>query len=256
MIDTDFRCKHCDRPMWRKGTPLEDRPAGSILHSGHGACTTCYHRLYTVGGLTRDDASPVKTGTPREHWDSITVDMSWHDKGRCNDDDVDAELFFHPEKERGAKRTRRAEAAKAVCRACPVMGECRSSSLETREPHGTWGGLSELERAALLEGRPMPVARPRRTRQRVTPDLAPLVLTVPAVPRSAMGRRTPAGPVIDHMRRLYDTGYSLNEIARTAGLHHTSLGALMSEVREDVTERTATLVLGTRPTPDAESVAA
>lgn len=62
----------------------------------------------------------------------------------------DPSMFFHPEGERGAARRRRADAAKEVCLACPVLQECREHALAAREPYGVWGGMSEDERAAVL----------------------------------------------------------------------------------------------------------
>jgi WhiB family redox-sensing transcriptional regulator len=35
----------------------------------------------------------------------------------------------------------------SICSACPVRVECASSALANGEEHGTWGGLSEKERA-------------------------------------------------------------------------------------------------------------
>jgi len=72
----------------------------------------------------------------------------WQYQGACRD--ADDTLFFHPEGERGSTRRRRAEAAKAICNACPVMLQCREQSLRVRETYGVWGGLSEDERAAIL----------------------------------------------------------------------------------------------------------
>ena len=43
--------------------------------------------------------------------------------------------------------------AKAICRSCPVLEECREYSLEVREGHGIWGGLNEMERRAMLRQR-------------------------------------------------------------------------------------------------------
>ena len=40
----------------------------------------------------------------------------------------------------------RASAAKEICRACPVLQQCRSHALSGREPYGVWGGLTEDER--------------------------------------------------------------------------------------------------------------
>ncbi len=72
----------------------------------------------------------------------------WQLRGACRGSD--GELFFHPENERGAARTRREEAAKAVCHGCPVLLSCRAHALSVREPYGVWGGLSESDRCALI----------------------------------------------------------------------------------------------------------
>ena len=71
----------------------------------------------------------------------------WQARGACVTEDT--ELFFHPENERGPRREARERAAKAVCARCPVLTQCREWALETREPFGVWGGLSEPEREAL-----------------------------------------------------------------------------------------------------------
>jgi len=42
------------------------------------------------------------------------------------------------------------EYAQALCAGCPVTVECLRYSLDTREPYGVWGGVSEVTRAALL----------------------------------------------------------------------------------------------------------
>ena len=71
----------------------------------------------------------------------------WQYDGVCMG--VDSDVFFSPEAERGAKRARREEAAKALCRTCPVIDKCREHALSVREPYGVWGGLTESERAQL-----------------------------------------------------------------------------------------------------------
>lgn len=39
--------------------------------------------------------------------------------------------------------------AKAICRVCPVKGDCLEHALRHRERHGIWGGRSERERRRL-----------------------------------------------------------------------------------------------------------
>jgi WhiB family redox-sensing transcriptional regulator len=177
----------------------------------------------------------------------------WEKQSLCAQ--TDDTLFFHPEGERGATRRARAEAAKAICRTCPVMMECRAKSLRTREQYGTWGGLSEDERARVLAGKPLKVRTPKAPPK---PKLAPLVMAGPEIPRHSLKRNVPAGPTVDHLRRLGDAGYTISDVARAAGLHHTGLGEIASGSRESVTERTAALILSvcTEDEAAARSVAA
>ena len=72
----------------------------------------------------------------------------WQLEGSCRQ--VNPEVFFHPEGERGPTRSNREAAAKAVCAGCPVLQLCREAALAAREPYGVWGGLSESEREAIL----------------------------------------------------------------------------------------------------------
>ncbi|MFT0762436.1 WhiB family transcriptional regulator [Scrofimicrobium sp. R131] len=80
-------------------------------------------------------------GPLMEKWD-------WQYDGVCRD--LDTEMFFHPEGERGAARRRRAAAAKAICATCPVLEQCREHALSAREPYGIWGGMTEEERRIYL----------------------------------------------------------------------------------------------------------
>jgi WhiB family transcriptional regulator, redox-sensing transcriptional regulator len=90
----------------------------------------------------------------------VMEEWEWQYQGACRD--LDPEAFFHPDGERGPRRRNRENAAKAVCASCPVIAACRAHALAVQEPYGIWGGLSEDDRAAILE------------RQGVTP------LTIPA----------------------------------------------------------------------------
>ncbi|WP_405719790.1 WhiB family transcriptional regulator [Streptomyces sp. NBC_01537] len=70
--------------------------------------------------------------------------MDWRQNAVCSEEDP--ELFF-PVGNTGPALLR-IEEAKAVCRRCPVMQECRQWALETGQDAGVWGGLSEDERRA------------------------------------------------------------------------------------------------------------
>lgn len=178
------------------------------------------------------------------------TDTSWHAQGVCRDEDDT--LFFHVEGERGAMRRRRAEASKAICRTCPVMATCAADALARREPFGTWGGMSEDERARELAGKPAP----RLPLIEVTATSAPtarLVRTGPEVMHSARGRRVSTAPVIGHVRHLLEAGYSVPEIAKASDVMAESVRRI-ARGGELATERTIAMLL--RVQPEASEVAA
>ncbi|WP_082981572.1 WhiB family transcriptional regulator [Mycolicibacterium mucogenicum] len=72
----------------------------------------------------------------------------WQLQARCRGADV--RTFFSPDGERGHARLERETRAKLLCQACPVLAHCRAHALRVGEPYGTWGGLTEAERARLL----------------------------------------------------------------------------------------------------------
>ena len=74
--------------------------------------------------------------------------LLWQESAACRGP-LGAVFFPPPVTERKRERRAREEKAKEICRACPVMLECRSYAVEIREQHGVWGGLSEKERRTL-----------------------------------------------------------------------------------------------------------
>lgn len=78
----------------------------------------------------------------------------WQLRSACRN--LDSTLFFHPERERGPAKAERETRAKRICRACPVIAECRAHALRVDEPYGVWGGLSAIERRELLGARHFP----------------------------------------------------------------------------------------------------
>jgi len=78
----------------------------------------------------------------------VTEVWNWQMRGACRG--MDSGFFFHPENERGPARALRESRAKEVCQRCPVINQCATWALTTREPYGVWGGLSETERATIL----------------------------------------------------------------------------------------------------------
>ena len=92
-----------------------------------------------IGGLS---PSPV----------SVAGGRGWRQRAACQG--MDSSRFFGPERERAPAEVARIEAAKRVCAGCAVVPDCRAFALQTGEPYGVWGGLSEYERAEMLESIP------------------------------------------------------------------------------------------------------
>ena len=62
--------------------------------------------------------------------------MNWDVEAACQS--ADPELFF-PSSPRGNSFLA-TQAAKRVCRGCPVRTQCLEFALEARLEHGVWGG--------------------------------------------------------------------------------------------------------------------
>src|SRR3954453_8391795 len=84
--------------------------------------------------------------------------LEWTDDGACHGQ---SRLFFAPPGERPEARAVREAQARAVCRSCEVVRNCRDWAREHRE-YGFWGGESEEERAAAGFRVDMPVGRVAR----------------------------------------------------------------------------------------------
>ena len=54
---------------------------------------------------------------------------------------AEPELFWPPEGERAIDRVDREQAAKAICRACPLLDACRERALAGREYEIAGGGI-------------------------------------------------------------------------------------------------------------------
>jgi WhiB family transcriptional regulator, redox-sensing transcriptional regulator len=78
----------------------------------------------------------------RQTWD---LDVTWQSAAGCRG--LDANLFFSPTHlESKEERQYREGRAKSICAQCSVRAQCLEFALTTREPHGIWGGMNELER--------------------------------------------------------------------------------------------------------------
>jgi WhiB family redox-sensing transcriptional regulator len=73
----------------------------------------------------------------------VVEELAWMARANCKG--VDAELFF-------VGRGTSTWPAKQVCLGCVVRGECLQYALDTREPFGVWGGMSEKQRRRLRRG--------------------------------------------------------------------------------------------------------
>lgn len=77
--------------------------------------------------------------------------ISW-DSAACRGQD--ASVFFAPSHfEQRREKLAREAVAKSFCARCPVRLPCLEYALETRDPHGVWGGMNEMERRAELRRR-------------------------------------------------------------------------------------------------------
>jgi WhiB family redox-sensing transcriptional regulator len=81
------------------------------------------------------------TWSPSFDWDND----GWRDQAACRSSDAD--LFF-PAGNTGVAASQ-IEAAKAVCRSCPVRVACLQFALESNQEAGIWGGTDEEERRKL-----------------------------------------------------------------------------------------------------------
>ncbi|MFL6026415.1 MAG: WhiB family transcriptional regulator [Friedmanniella sp.] len=101
----------------------------------------------------------------------------WRDFAACIEEDLN--LFF-PISTVGAAAARQVEAAKQVCRACPVQQSCLEWALEVGPEFGIFGGRTEVERrrlrsrrAAGQHWRAAGVPGAHRSEQSVAEDLEP-----------------------------------------------------------------------------------
>ena len=77
---------------------------------------------------------------------------TWWERAICRGQD--AAYFFAPSYfEKRAEKLAREAVAKALCIRCPVREPCLEFALGTRDPHGVWGGMNEMERRAVLRVR-------------------------------------------------------------------------------------------------------
>jgi len=67
--------------------------------------------------------------------------MAWRHQAACRG--LDPGIFFPDDEKPG-------NAAKSVCRRCPVRQPCLEWALSSREKEGVWGGCDERDRRRIL----------------------------------------------------------------------------------------------------------
>jgi len=87
----------------------------------------------------------------------MSTDTAWRERARCRDEHP--ELFYPVGL--GTAADRQAEAAKAVCRTCPVRALCLEVALANGAEDGVWGGTTVAERAVLKRERLLYAAEPQ-----------------------------------------------------------------------------------------------
>lgn len=74
-------------------------------------------------------------------------DWNWHERALCKE--VDNDLFYYADEERGDTKNKRIHTAKSVCNKCTVKAECLAWAQRVPEAYGIWGGLTPEERKEL-----------------------------------------------------------------------------------------------------------
>lgn len=118
---------------WAEAEPCSADGCDRIARHG-GLCSAHYQRKRRADASRerlREKFNAAQTMMMREP----TGRADWRDSAACKG--VDPDMFFPERGESG-------EEAKAVCRRCPVAGDCLSENLF--EHFGVFGGLSERER--------------------------------------------------------------------------------------------------------------
>ena len=129
---------------------------------------------------TRIDLDPTTNGyTPatRRNGAAPEEPPHWRDFAACINQDLN--LFF-PISAVGAAAERQVEAAKQVCRSCPVQAQCLDWALDVGPEFGIFGGCTEVERRRLRSRRDLaqrwrnvPAPGPHLSEQSVAEALEP-----------------------------------------------------------------------------------
>lgn len=124
----------------------------TAVHAAAGAAHDRPGRDQVPGRESRVGPGPLDVGRAARLPGPGAGRWGWQQLAACQG--MDSSRFFGPERERATAGAARIAAAKGVCAGCSVLLECRVFALHSGEPYGVWGGLSEYERAEILESHP------------------------------------------------------------------------------------------------------
>lgn len=83
---------------------------------------------------------------------ALLTEEKWQLRAACRG--PQSLMFFPPTHfERKEDKDQREKEAKRICAQCGVRADCLDYAIRIREPHGIWGGLTEMERRILLARR-------------------------------------------------------------------------------------------------------
>lgn len=107
------------------------------------------HRGLSLAAAAALNGTSARPATPSRTAAAGASNTDWMLDGACNGQDPS---LWQPIGE-SAVFSEQIRQAKAVCYRCPVFDSCRAYSLETRQPSGIWGGLTEKGREQELRRR-------------------------------------------------------------------------------------------------------
>lgn len=94
-----------------------------------------------------------------DQYGGLSTDLlAWQRHAACRG--LEAAIFY-PTDSDGVGDDEAAFAAKAVCAACAVSGECLEYAIAVREKDGVWGGQTAAERVRIIRRRRRAAARAR-----------------------------------------------------------------------------------------------
>ena len=82
---------------------------------------------------------------------AVDTATSWRDDAACKDDPTPDRWFVSPANRQGT------EAAKAVCKRCPVAADCLRYALADPSLTGIWGMTTDNQRGRMRKGTPRPL---------------------------------------------------------------------------------------------------